>query len=326
MDDILIASHYTAKQRARNLEAALEEHWELTDHGNAEWFLNIRILRDRAQKKLWLCQDSYIASITARYNLTERAPVLTPLPVEDLQPYSGKATAREIHLYQQKVGSACYATTITRVDAAKATAKLAQFLTNPGPQHHHAIDRVICYLYSTRYLAIEYAAGVEGVESVQFASDASYGDHADRKSSAGYICQMYGGPVDWKASKQPTVTTSTTEAELLGLSEAGKHLQWWRRILQRIGFQFDHPIVISCDNERTVLLINSDAGGFDTKLRHVDIHYNWVRQEAQAGRIIVRWVSTTQMVADGLTKILTKQKHENFVRLLRLADVRNLIE
>jgi hypothetical protein len=137
---------------------------------------------------------------------------------------------------------------------------------------------------------------------------------------------MYRGPIDWKASKQPTVTTSTTEAELLGLSEAGKHLQWWRRILQRIGFQFDHPIVIDCDNERTVSLINSDAGGFDTKLQHVDIHYNWVRQEARAGRITVRWVPTARMVADGLTKILTKQKHENFLRLLRLADVRNLIE
>jgi hypothetical protein len=328
VDDILIASHHTARQRARELETALEEHWELTDHGEAEWFLNIRILRDRSQRKLWLCQDSYIASIAARYHLTTRAPVHTPLPMEDLKAYSGKATASEIHLFQQKVGSVGYATTITRVDAAKASAKLAQYLTNPGPQHQQAIDRLICYLYSTRYLAIEYAAGVEGVESesVQFASDASYGDHADRKSSAGYICLMYGGPVDWKASKQPTITTSTTEAELLGLSEAGKHLQWWRRMLQQVGIQLAHPIVIDCDNQRTIALINSDAGAFDTKLRHADIHYHWVRQEAQAGRITIRWVPTAQMVADGLTKILPRQKHDNFVRLLRLADVRNLIE
>lgn len=34
---------------------------------------------------------------------------------------------------------------------------------------------------------------------------------------------VYSGPVDWKASKQPTVTTSTTEAELLGLSETGSN-------------------------------------------------------------------------------------------------------
>jgi hypothetical protein len=325
VDDILIACHRTARARAKQLEKSLEEHWELTDHGEAEWFLNIRIIRDRAQKKLWLCQDSYIASIAARYNLTERAPVLTPLPVDELRKYEGVATPRETHLYQQKVGSAGYATTITRVDAAKATAKLAQFLMNPGPQHQQAVDRVICYLYSTRFLAIEYAAGIEDMESIQIASDASYGDHEDRKSSAGYICQVFGGPVDWKASKQPTVTTSTTEAELLGLSEAGKHLQWWRRLLQNVGLKLSHPITIDCDNERTVALINKEDAAFDTKLRHVDIHYHWVRQEAQAGRITVRWVPTAQMVADGLTKCLTRQKHENFIRLLRMADVGHLI-
>jgi hypothetical protein len=64
------------------------------------------------------------------------------------------------------VGLAGYATTITRVDAAKATAKLAQFLMNLGPQHQQAIDRVIYYLYSTRFLAIEYAAGIEDMESI----------------------------------------------------------------------------------------------------------------------------------------------------------------
>lgn len=136
---------------------------------------------------------------------------------------------------------------------------------------------------------------------------------------------MYGGPIDWKASKQPTVTTSTTEAELLSLSEAGKHLQWWRRILGNIGFTPSHVISIDCDNERTVALVSTDAAVFDTKLRHVDIHCNWVRQEVQAGRIAVRWVPTAQMVADGLTKVLSKQRHENFLRLLRMAEVSHLI-
>jgi hypothetical protein len=54
VDDILIASHRTAERRANQLESDLESHWELTDHGEAEWFLNIRIIRDRQAKKLWL--------------------------------------------------------------------------------------------------------------------------------------------------------------------------------------------------------------------------------------------------------------------------------
>jgi hypothetical protein len=217
-----------------------------------------------------------------------------------------------------------YATTITRADAAKATSKLAEFLTNPGPQHHRAVDRAITYLYTTRFLAIEYNAEVD-MDSVQLASDASYGDHADRKSSAGYICQVYGGPVDWKATKQRTVTTSTTEAELLGLSEAGKHLQWWRRLLGRVGFEASHVLTIECDNERAIGLITADDASFDTKLRHVDIHHLWLRQEVKAGRVAVRWVPTAKMVADGLTKLLSRQKHASFVKLLRMVEIEHLV-
>jgi Reverse transcriptase (RNA-dependent DNA polymerase) len=325
VDDILIASHPSVGEEARQLERDLQAHWELTDHGEAEWFLNIRILRDRQQHKLWLCQDTYLSSIAMRFHLTERAPVLTPLPVEDLKPYEGTASAEEIKLYQQKVGSAQYATVITRPDAAKATAKLAQFLTNPGPQHQHAIDRVICYLYTTRFRAIEYGKG-SGIESIEFASDASYGDNIDRRSSAGYMCQVYGGPVDWKASKQPTVTTSTTEAELLGLSDAARSLQWWKRFIARIQFTPDHPISIRCDNQQTVDLLTSEQAKIDTKLRHVDIHGHWLRQEVREGRIKVIWVPTGQMVADGLTKLLPRQKHEHFIKMLRMTDISQLID
>jgi hypothetical protein len=48
------------------------------------------------------------------------------------------------------------------------------------------------------------------MEPFELASNASFADYQDRQSSAGYICQVYGGPVDWKATKQPTVTLLTS--------------------------------------------------------------------------------------------------------------------
>lgn len=131
--------------------------------------------------------------------------------------------------------------------------------------------------------------------------------------------------MDWKASKQPTVMTSTTEAKLLGLSEAGKQLQWWKRLLERVGMNLDHKIRIACDNMRTVNLVNSSDVAFETKLRHVDIHCMWIRQEVQQERIIVNWVPTDRMVADGLTKILPRQRHEQFIKLLRMVEIRDLV-
>ncbi|KAJ5642646.1 hypothetical protein N7490_006646 [Penicillium lividum] len=290
------------------------------------WFLGIRILRNRKERKLWLVQDSYFASVAERFNLAHRAPVRTPGTTETLEPYDGQATAESIHQYQQRVGSVQYGTTITRADAAKRASICAQFLTNPGPKHHQAIERLICYLYTTRFWAIQYGPVDGDSEVVKFSSDASYGDMGDRTSSAGYICQFFGGPVDWRATKQKTVTTSTTEAELLGLSDAGRSLQWWDRLFGRIGFKYPEGLTIECDNRRTVDLINAEDTPFDTKLRHVDIHGHWLRQEVKEGRVRIKWVPTSQMLADGLTKMLPRQKHEAFVRMLGLTDVRHLIE
>ena len=62
-----------------------------------------------------------------------------------------------------------------------------------------------------------------------------------------------------------------------------------------------------------------------TKLRHVDTHQMWLRQEVEQKRLQVNWVPTDQMPADGLTKVLPRQKHENVVKQMGLEDVKSLI-
>jgi hypothetical protein len=223
------------------------------------------------------------------------------------------------------VGSAQYATTITRTDVAKATSHLAQFLSNPSPDHLHGINQVISYLYQTKDRAICYHSNTSGLPSVQFFSDASFGDGHDRRSSEGYLCKIFGGPVDWKAAKQKTVTTSTTEAELLAASEAGKSLCMWLRVFKQVVFDPGHSVALGCDNKQTVRLLTSEAPQLQTKLRHVDIRQHWLRQEVQEGRIPVEWVATADMAADGLTKLLPRQKHAQFVRQLGLEDIGHLL-
>jgi hypothetical protein len=133
--------------------------------------------------------------MAAKFGLTHRGKVATPLPVEELAPYAGQATPEEIHLFQQKVGSVQYPTIITRADAARSASKLAQFLTNPGLKHHDAIDRVIVHLLQSRFLAIQYG-GTDFAHAVEIASDASFADNVDRKSSQGFLYKLYGGPID----------------------------------------------------------------------------------------------------------------------------------
>ena len=77
---------------------------------------------------------------------------------------------------------------------------------------------------------------------------------------------------------------------------------------------------IACDNQQTVGIIKKAAPLLTTRLRHVDIHQFWLRQEVQARRMAVHWVATAEMPADGLTKLLPRQQHETFIRQLGLVN------
>ena len=82
------------------------------------------------------------------------------------------------------------------------------------------------------------------------ASDASFADNTvDSKSSQAYAMKLFGSVIGWRANKQDTVTTSTTEAELLALSQAAKEGQYVSRLLRELTVELDdNRIEIQCDN------------------------------------------------------------------------------
>ncbi len=63
-------------------------------------------------------------------------------------------------------------------------------------------------------------------------------------------------------------------------------------------------MVIHCDNQMTLGLIQNETPRLSTRLRHVDVHSCWLRQEVQEKRITTDWIPTAKMPADGLTKAL----------------------
>jgi hypothetical protein len=97
--------------------------------------------------------------------------------------------------------------------------------------HLKATNRLIKYLYDTRYLAIEYSA-----DSALYATlkpefrcltDAAFGDDIDtRKSTEGYLFKLFRGLIEWKSMRQKLVTKSSTEAELVALLHASTEVYW----------------------------------------------------------------------------------------------------
>ena len=324
VDDIVVLYDHRYASEVDEFQTKLFERFEMRYIGELEWFLGIHISRDRTNHTLSLCQDSYVDKITSKFNvdLTAKGPS-TPLPAMQLMKNHGQATPQEIHAYQQRVGSINFAAVITRADIAHAASKLSEFLTNPSKFHMECADRIIAYLGHTKRYSIHFNPHLDSSpSSVIFlgSSDASFADDPlTRYSSQGYGFMLFGGLIDWKASKQRTVTTSSTEAEFLAISAAGKELIWWTRFFESINFRTNQIPFIQCDNMQTIRALN--APNFTTKLRHIDIHRHWLRQEVSRGQIHIQWVSTSKILADGLTKALPLQRHADFIKLLGLKEV-----
>ncbi|KAI7772910.1 hypothetical protein LA080_013430 [Diaporthe eres] len=88
-------------------------------------------------------------------------------------------------------------------------------------------------------------------------------------------------------------------------------------------FRDEKKIKIKCDNTQTINLVNSEITQLKTKLRHMDIHNHWLRQEVQNGTIGVEYTPSAQMMADGLTKALPAGKWNGFLQQLGLEDINN---
>lgn len=141
----------------------------------------------------------------------------TALPAAtDLIKHTGQASSQKIQAYQQRVGSINFAAVITRPDVAHAVSKLSDFLTNPSDFHFECANRTLKYLGHTKRLTIQFnVSSTDHLTAVLLASsDASFADDVEaRYSFQCYAFKLFNG----KTSKQRTVITSSTKAELLAI-------------------------------------------------------------------------------------------------------------
>jgi hypothetical protein len=69
VDDIMIICQKENLNRMRLFEKSLMKKFEMRILKKLKWFLKIRITRDRVNRKIWLCQDSYISKMMTKFHL-----------------------------------------------------------------------------------------------------------------------------------------------------------------------------------------------------------------------------------------------------------------
>ena len=304
----------------------LKSAFPITDLGPMTYFLGIEVKRNTSLGQISLSQSRYIDNILKRFNMEHCKPISTPLPttlklsIEDSPKSLIEETEMENIPYRQVIGSIRYLVSSTRPDLCFSTGLLSRFMTNPGPKHWQALKRILRYLKHTKHLCLTFqsmhSASIQSnlcgwmnpSTTLHGWTDADWGgDVDDRKSTSGYVYTFAGGAIAWRSKKQATVSLSSTEAEYVAATLAAKEGIWLKAILEEINFAEEKPIEIYCDNQSCLKLASNPR--ISDNIRHISFKHHFLRDMIEEKKINIKFMPSTLMWADFLTKPVASHKH-----------------
>jgi len=284
----------------------------MKDLGEQTHFLGMQITR-APNGGITIDQNGYIRQILKRFGMDDCKGVSTPFATGSrLEGANDMTSTVEIKEYQGMVGSLMYAMLCTRPDLAYAVQQLSQFNANPTNAHLQAAKRVFRYLQSTRSMGLMYSKP-DGTASkqVQAYCDADYAANDGRKSISGYVFTLAGSPISWQAKKQTTVAQSTVEAEYASMAHAAKEMIWMQHLFDELGKPGFKPTTLFCDNQGAISLAKNPT--HHAKTKHVDVQLHFIRDHVEKGTIKVEYCPTDDMLADVMTKGLTRERHSRLL-------------
>lgn len=254
-------------------------------------------------REVKITQEHYVQEILETYHVTGRA--LTPAQgsLFVIDPDSPALSAANREEFHSRVAKLLYLAKHARPDLLTLVSFLATRVQCATDHDAKKLNHGLKYLNATAHMGLVLSAGDETMP-LQVVSyvDASYGVHGDGKSHTGSIITLGKGAIHGKSSKQKIVTKSSTEAELIGLSDAATLVLWVREFLIHQGYPA-LPAIIYQDNLSTIRLASKGIASSD-RTRHIAIRYYWMAERVTNGEIDVRHLSTDKMIADLLTKPL----------------------
>ncbi len=190
-----------------------------------------------------------------------------------------KLSPEEAKVFHSKVAKLLYLAKRTRPDLLLGIAFLATRVKSPDVDDAQKLDRILRYTKGTRelYLTLRFNKNMQIDGSI----DVSHATHVDKKSHTGSV--TYIGK-DAGSTKQKLVTTSSCEAELVGIPEPLRKLLWTQKLLQAQGYTVP-PIRLQQDNMSTITLINKGRSN-SGRTRHIDIRYFFVKDRIDSGEVV----------------------------------------
>ena len=103
----------------------------------------------------------------------------------------------------------------------------------------------------------------------------------------------------------------------MALSEATQEAVWLKVFLNEIGeMASDEAVKIFENNQGSIALAKNPK--FHKRTKHIDIRYHFVREKVEDGQVVLQYVSTTDKLADTMTKAIIAVQFEVLRSKLRI--------
>jgi hypothetical protein len=152
VDNILIFG--TNIDVINEVKSFLSKSFDMKDLGEDDVILNIKLIK--ADGGITLSQSHYVEKVLKRFDFSDCKPSPTPYD-PSVTPRKNKRIDLDQLRYSHIIGSLMYLASATRPDISFAMSKLCRFMSNPGTDHWHALEWVMCYLHYTMSYVIHYS-------------------------------------------------------------------------------------------------------------------------------------------------------------------------
>jgi hypothetical protein len=92
---------------------------------------------------------------------------------------------------------------------------------------------------------------------------------------------------------------------------------WIRTLLKAIGIYLSQPPILWCDNVSALAIASNPV--FHARTKHIEVDFHFIRERVLHKDLVVKFVSTTDQLADIFTKSLPTQRFIDLCRNLTVS-------
>ena len=158
----------------------------------------------------------------------------------------------------------------SRPDIEPALSYLCTRVSKPTIEDERKLSRVLDFLSNT--LEDVRIIGADNLDNLYMWVDASYATHPNMRSHTGGAMSFGTGILHGKSSKQKSNTKSSTEAELVALSDYIPYHIWMIIFLRHQEYKIKNKILYQ-DNQSAIKMEVNGRNSCTGNSRHIDIRY-----------------------------------------------------